>query len=77
MKSAKQPRPLQEVAPAEEVSPLSPQCAFVVQFREGTWGEYGPFAGRVEHINSGHAAHFHSVEELLAVIRRILDDVGA
>jgi hypothetical protein len=56
---------------------LSPQRAFVVQFREGTWGEHGPFAGRVEHISSGQAAHFYSMDELVAVITRILADVGA
>jgi hypothetical protein len=57
--------------PADE-SPLSPQRAFVVQLRERTDVERGQWAGRVEHVTSGQAAHFESVEELLAFIVRIL-----
>jgi hypothetical protein len=44
---------------------LSPERAFVVQFR-------GPSAGRVEHVRSGEAARFESREELLAFIDRVL-----
>ena len=59
-----------------EEAPLSPYRAFVVQFRLGAGGEPpGPFTGRVEHVTSGHAARFHSVEELVAVIARVLADV--
>jgi hypothetical protein len=48
----------------------------VVQFREETdvVGQ-GRFAGRVEHVVSGQATHFHSLEELLAFIARVLADV--
>ena len=37
----------------------------------------GPAAweGRVEHVVSGQAAHFHSLEELLAFIARVLTAV--
>ncbi|MGH9892061.1 MAG: hypothetical protein ACREA0_08790 [bacterium] len=57
----------------EEPLPLSPERAFVVQFRCGS----GParFAGRVEHMPSARATHFASVEELLAFITRVLGEV--
>jgi hypothetical protein len=54
-------------------SPLSPRRAFVVQFRTET--AQGDFTGRVEHMVSGHAARFHSPEELVAFIKRILATV--
>ena len=50
--------------------PLSVHWAFVVQFRVGTDIEWGPFEGRVEHVVSGQATHFHSLDELLAFMRR-------
>jgi hypothetical protein len=42
--------------------------AFVVQLRWDAAVEQGDFRGRVEHLNSMQAAHFESVEELLAFI---------
>ncbi len=57
-------------ASVEALPPLSAQRAFVVQFRSGS--EPGQFAGRVEHIPSAQAAHFGSVEELLAFLMRFL-----
>lgn len=59
----------------EELPPLSPQRAFVVQFRTGAGTEPGRFAGRVEHIPSAKATHFGSVEELLAFIAQVLAEV--
>ena len=56
---------------------LSPHRAFVVQFRAETAVEQGRFVGRVEHVVSGQAAHFQSVEELLAFIGRVLTEVRA
>jgi hypothetical protein len=53
-------------------SPLSPYRAFVVQFRTETDVACGCVKGRVEHVVSGHATHFASVEELLAFIERVL-----
>jgi hypothetical protein len=61
----------------ERESPLSPHWAFVVQFRVGTDVKKGRFAGRVEHVVSGQATHFHSLEELLAFIGRVLTQVRA
>jgi len=56
---------------------LSPHRAFVVQFRAETAVEQGRFAGRVEHVVSGQAAQFQSLEELLAFIARVLTQVGS
>ena len=57
--------------PADE-SPLSPYRAFVVQLTENTDVERGQWAGRVEHVTSGQATRFQSVEELLAFVGRVL-----
>jgi hypothetical protein len=66
----------QSAAPeSPEESPLSPQRAFVVQFRTETATAQGGFRGRVEHIVSGRAACFHSPEELLAFFTTILATV--
>jgi hypothetical protein len=53
----------------EEELPLLPaQRAFVIQFSVETEVQQNRFTGRVEHVMSGQATHFHSVEELLAFI---------
>jgi hypothetical protein len=57
--------------PCQE-APLSPQWAFVVQLREGTALTREALWGRAEHILSGQAVHFQSLEELVAFIRRVL-----
>lgn len=44
---------------------LTPDGAFVVQFEAGTDIASGPVGGRVEHVQSGRAAHFGSIDELL------------
>jgi hypothetical protein len=59
----------------EEKPPLSPQWAFVLQFRAGANIAQGYCEGRIEHVVSGHATHFQSVEELLTFITKILDSV--
>jgi hypothetical protein len=51
--------------------------AFVVQFRAETEAERGRWVGRVEHVVSGQATHFASLEELLAFIARVLTAVHA
>jgi hypothetical protein len=55
--------------------PLPTNRAFVVQLRAQPPG--APFAwdGRVEHVVSGQATHFHSLEELVAFISRVLAGV--
>ena len=55
--------------------PLPTNRAFVVQLRaQPPWAPMG-WDGRVEHVVSGQMTHFHSLEELLAFIRRILAGV--
>jgi hypothetical protein len=48
---------------------------FVVQFRRQPAGAPAGYDGRVEHLVSGQVARFHSLEELLAFMRRVLADV--
>lgn len=60
-----------------EERPLSPRRAFVVQFRVETNVEVGQIAGRVEHVVSGQATHFQSLDELLSFIMRMLNEVRA
>ena len=44
----------------------------MVQLREGTALTPEALHGRVEHIVSGQATHFSSVEDLLAFMARVL-----
>jgi hypothetical protein len=48
---------------------------FVVQFRSQRGGVASSYAGRVKHLVSGQVARFHSLEELLAFMLRMLADV--
>ena len=50
--------------------PLSPQRAFVVQFRGGP----APWAGRVEHVTSGRAVRFQSAEKLWAFMPPVVGE---
>ena len=49
--------------------------AFVVQFRAQPPEAPLAWDGRVEHVVSGQVARFHSPEELLAFLHRVLTDV--
>jgi hypothetical protein len=49
--------------------------AFVVQFRAQPADGVPSYDGRVEHLVSGEEARFHSLEELLAFMIRVLNDV--
>jgi len=62
---------------AEDLGPLSVHYAFVVHFRTNSAVTQGRVAGRVEHVASGQATHFASLEELLAFIARVLATVRA
>lgn len=53
-------------------SQLPVQRAFVVQLHATAVVAQGQLTGRVEHVLSGQAAHFHTVDELLAFIARVL-----
>jgi hypothetical protein len=54
---------------------LPRQRAFVVQLHVEADLAVGRYAGRVEHVASGQAVHFHSLEQLLAFIARVLTEV--
>ena len=51
--------------------------AFVVQFRAQPTEASAAYEGRVEHLLSGQVGRFHSLEELLAFMVRVLSDVQA
>jgi hypothetical protein len=59
----------------EQTPPLSPKRAFVVQFHADTELGAGLVSGRVEHIVSGQATAFSSLETLLAFMARVLREV--
>ncbi len=63
--------------PAKAPSALSPHRAFVVQFRAETDIGQGGCKGRVEHVVSGQAARFASLEELLAFMAQVLAAIRA
>jgi len=56
---------------------LLPEWAFVVQFRVETEIEQGRCTGRVEHVVSGQATRFDTLDELLAFLARVLTMVRA
>jgi hypothetical protein len=60
------------VPSADNPSHLSVHWAFVVQFQSDTAVEQGHLAGRVEHVISGQATAFQSLETLLAFIAQVL-----
>ena len=49
--------------------------AFVVQFRAQPTAPALSWEGRVEHLSSGQVLRFHSPEELLAFLARVLTEV--
>ena len=61
---------------SERPAPLAAGHAFVVQFRTDTDVQQGHITGRVEHIISGQASHFSSLDDLLAFIDRVLTEVN-
>ena len=59
-----------------ELPALPAWKAFVVQFSRETAVQTGTFAGRVEHISSGRRARFGSTQELIAALRKMLEQLG-
>ena len=57
--------------------PLPANQAFVVRLRAQPPGAPFCWDGRVEHVVSGQMTHFHSLEELLAFICRVVAGVPA
>jgi hypothetical protein len=60
------------VPAADNPAPWSITRAFVVQLRADTAIEQGHLAGRVEHVVSGQATDFETLETLLAFMARVL-----
>ena len=52
--------------------PFPTRLAFVVQFAAETAVGREQFVGRVEHIVSGAMTRFHTLDELLAFMARVL-----
>lgn len=71
MKTTKQKRTSPPAAVAID-APLSPQWAFLVQFRAVPGGSAYP-AGRVEHLVSGRTTHFESLQELASYLEQGLE----
>jgi hypothetical protein len=61
----------------EDLPPLPPQAAFVVQFQADADIELKMIAGRVEHVVSGQSTYFISLDELLAFMNQTLNTVRA
>jgi hypothetical protein len=55
-----------------DMDQLQYKRAFVVQFRTETDITAAQFDGRVEHVASGRATRFHSLDELLGFIAELL-----
>jgi hypothetical protein len=63
--------------PAQQELPALPAWkAFVVQFSRDSSEQAGIFTGRIEHLSSGRRAHFHSPDELVATLERLLAELG-
>ena len=65
------------ILPLEPAPPLSPHRTFVVQFRAETNMAAEHLVGRVEHVVSGQATTFHTLECLLVFFARMLTERGA
>ena len=64
-----------DAVPAAEPR-LSPARAFVLQFYPETDVQRGHFVGRVEHVLSGQAARFDTLDTLMRFLGRTLTAVG-
>ncbi|MEO7117156.1 MAG: hypothetical protein ABIZ18_15025 [Caldimonas sp.] len=53
---------------------LAPDWAFVVQLRAGSSFEPAALCGRIEHVASGKAGNFDSLEGLRLFMQRLLDN---
>lgn len=58
--------------PGGDQRALPTDRAFVLQFRKQADPKTGKFDGRIEHMTSGEAALFNSLEELLTFLQKIL-----
>lgn len=53
-------------------APLAPGWAFVVQLRQGSSFEPAGLCGRVEHVVSGKAGNFDSLESMREFMQTVL-----
>ena len=60
---------------SDQRGPLPPEGAFVVQFRDATMTGSG-MSGRVEHVVSGRAGRFESIEQLLSFVEQTLQGIS-
>jgi hypothetical protein len=60
---------------AQSPPSLPTNRAFVVQFRAQPTDAVLSWEGRVEHLSSGQVLRFHSPEELLTFLARVLTEV--
>ena len=60
-----------------DAQPLPVQRAFVVQVHAAAQVAQGQLFGRVEHVVSGQAVHFATLDELLAFMVRVLAELDA
>jgi len=60
----------------EDRSRLPSARAFVVQFRAPEDGKPESSKGKVEHISSGRAQNFSSIEELCAFMEQVLKSLS-
>ena len=58
-----------------DARPLPARGAFVVQFGTETDVARRQFVGRIEHVVSGQATHFCTLEACLAFVERVLAHV--
>jgi hypothetical protein len=63
-------------AAGEDMQTLPVWKAFVVQFSRETNPRARTFSGRVEHMSSGRRARFASSRELVAVLGKLLCELG-
>jgi hypothetical protein len=61
--------------PDRDRAMLAPERAFVIQFHANSDIEKGQVTGRIEHVVSGRARHFESLEALLVFITHVLSEV--
>jgi hypothetical protein len=62
---------------SEDIRPLPVERAFVVQLHVEADPVQGRIVGRVEHVVSGQAAHFDTLEGLLRFMGRVLTSLPA
>jgi len=67
--------PQAETVSTQTSAPLSPRWAFVVQLRQSTPLTPEALTGRVEHIVTGQAMLFASLDELLSFVQQVLSPI--